>query len=87
MNLFAPKSQLSNAEHLQRIKQWVSELLQLKEPVPISISQLCCHEPDCPPVETVIAVMTQPAQIYKIHHPVEELAYQHLKDLLTDASA
>ena len=39
--------------------------------VPISISQFQCHEPGCPPIATVIAVMAQPPQTFKIHAAVE----------------
>ncbi|MEL6777956.1 MAG: hypothetical protein AAFO06_11930 [Cyanobacteria bacterium J06597_16] len=41
--------------------------------MPISISQLKCTEPGCPPLETVIAVMSQPPQTYKIHRPAAEI--------------
>ena len=37
-----------------RIKALVSDCLQLKETTVISVIELNCHEPDCPPTETVI---------------------------------
>ncbi|MBE9139881.1 hypothetical protein IQ254_22240 [Nodosilinea sp. LEGE 07088] len=67
MNLFKQPRPTAKAEHLQQIKAWTQELLDLPAEVPISISQLQCHEPGCPPMETVIAVMSQPPQTFKIH--------------------
>jgi hypothetical protein len=46
---------------------WAYDALAIDPGVPISISQLQCHEPGCPPVETVIVVLTEPKQTYKIH--------------------
>ena len=58
---------------LQQLKDWVYETLTLDRDVPVSISQLKCPEPGCPPLETVIAVMNQPPQTYKIHRPATEI--------------
>ena len=57
----------------EQLKAWVYQTLALDESIPISISQLTCTEPCCPPIETVIAVMTQPPQTYKIHQPAAEI--------------
>ena len=67
MNLFKQQRPTAKPEHLQQLKAWTQELLDLPTDVPISISQLQCHEPGCPPIETVIAVMSQPTQTFKIH--------------------
>ncbi len=48
MNLFAQRSVSLPAEHIQYIKDWVRELLNLEQDIPISMSQLHCHEPDYP---------------------------------------
>ncbi|PSN12615.1 hypothetical protein C7271_23360 [filamentous cyanobacterium CCP5] len=74
MNLFKQPRTAANPDHIQRLKGWAYEVLKLETAVPISISQLQCHEPGCPPVETVIAVMTQPVQTFKIHAPVGEIS-------------
>ena len=67
MNLFKQSRPTTNPAATQQIKTWVYDALSLSAEVPISISQLQCHEPGCPPIETVIAVMAQPTQTYKIH--------------------
>ncbi|MEO0948331.1 MAG: hypothetical protein AAFY11_09345, partial [Cyanobacteria bacterium J06641_5] len=47
--------------------------LQIDAAVPISISQLRCSEPGCPPVETAIAVLSEPKQTLKIHKALAEV--------------
>ena len=58
---------------LQQLKGWVYQALSLDTETPVSISQLTCTEPGCSPLETVIAVMTQPPQTYKIHQPAADI--------------
>ncbi|MGB7086683.1 MAG: hypothetical protein WBD47_14090 [Phormidesmis sp.] len=73
MGLFdSSPSKISSAE-LHQLKNWVYETLALDKNVPVSISQLKCAEPGCPPIETVISVMSQPPQTYKIHRPAVEI--------------
>ncbi|NER82082.1 MAG: hypothetical protein F6K42_21485 [Leptolyngbya sp. SIO1D8] len=83
MNLFKQSRATANPELIQQLKAWVSEILDLPADVPISISQLQCHEPDCPPVETVIAVMTQPTQTFKVHAAVGEIGREAVVQALT----
>lgn len=73
MNLFKQRSHSTQPEHIQQLKTWTGDILNLPTDVPISISQLQCHEPACPPIETVIAVMTQPPQTFKIHGAAGDL--------------
>lgn len=82
MNLFKqPRSNASPAA-IQQLKAWTYEALDLSADVPISISQLQCHEPGCPPIETVIAVMTQPTQTYKIHAAAGDITQAQVIDAL-----
>lgn len=73
MSLFDPSPNKISSAELRQLKNWVYEILTLDRDVPISISQLKCTEPGCPPLETVIAVMSQPPQTYKIHRPTTEI--------------
>ena len=81
MNLFAKSTPKANSENLQPIKDWVYQILDLDSKILISIKQLQCHEPDCPPVETVIAIMTSPPQQYKIHKPISEITEIDINNL------
>ncbi|MDX3928954.1 MAG: hypothetical protein QHC90_24520 [Shinella sp.] len=39
------------------IKQWTRELLALPDDAVVSVNELACHLPGCPPRETVVLVM------------------------------
>ncbi|MEM9430791.1 MAG: hypothetical protein AAGA32_15010 [Pseudomonadota bacterium] len=39
---------------VRRIKAHVAERFNLPETTSLAVAELRCHEPDCPPVETVI---------------------------------
>ena len=81
MNLFTRPTSKANSENIQQIKHWAYQILDIDSEIPISINQLQCHEPDCPPVETVIAVMTSPPQQYKIHKPISEINATDIEQL------
>ncbi|MEM7579906.1 MAG: hypothetical protein AAF316_08635 [Cyanobacteria bacterium P01_A01_bin.80] len=69
------QSQKSSSEKIKQIKQWIYQALQIDDEIYISLSQLQCTEPGCPPVETVINIMTNPVQQYKIHKSIAEIEY------------
>jgi hypothetical protein len=43
-------------EHTRAIKRWTRELLHLGDDDVVTVSQLPCHDPGCPLVETVVTV-------------------------------
>ena len=73
MNLFSQSKPKYNPAALQQLKTWVYELLKLDPDVSISVSQLQCKESGCPPIETVITILSQPAQHYKIHKALDDI--------------
>jgi len=75
MNLFSKAHPKANPKKIRQLKAWIYELLELNGEIPVSISQLHCTEPGCPPLETVIAVMTNPAKQYKIHKSIDAIGY------------
>lgn len=79
MNLFS--RQKADPTQIQAIKTWIYELFNLPDDIPISISQLTCTEPGCPPIETVISVMRTPTETYKIHKAVGEIQYNDISQL------
>ncbi|MEL6928073.1 MAG: hypothetical protein AAFO95_05525 [Cyanobacteria bacterium J06600_6] len=84
MNLFAKSALKGNFEDIKQIKDWTYQILNIDSEIPISINQLQCHEPCCPPVETVIAIMTSPPQQYKIHKPISEITEIDINQLTTN---
>ncbi len=74
MSLFSRPQPQPNPACTERVKTWVRGTPALPASVPISMSQLRCGEPGCPPVETAIAVMVEPVRTLKIHKaPVVEV--------------
>lgn len=73
MNLFSSRPSARDPAQVAQLKRWLFELLKLEADTVISINQLQCHEPDCPPIETAILVMTDPVKQIKIHKTVAEI--------------
>ena len=73
MNLFSQSNPKCNQAALQQLKTWIYDLLKLDPEVSISVSQLQCKEPGCPPIETAITILSQPAQQYKIHKALDDI--------------
>ena len=64
-----------------RIKALVSDWLQLKETTLISVIELNCHEPGCPPTETVITVRDPDGSMrdWRIAKPVSQIEDEDVK--------
>lgn len=84
MNLFTKSTPKANPEQIQKIKRWTAQALELDPAIPISINQLQCHEPGCPPIETVIVLMSSPPQQYKIHKPISDITETDIKQFTTN---
>lgn len=80
MNLFQPKES-SSSNKLKEIQAWIRKYLGVSQDVPISISQIQCHESHCPPIETVISIMDKPIQTYKIHCAVNDVEEDQIRSL------
>jgi hypothetical protein len=65
------------------VKEWVKSVFQLDECVTVMVSELQCTEPNCPPVETVIAIMDQPGKPkqYKLHKTIGEVTFADIEEL------
>jgi hypothetical protein len=75
INLFAPQKPPVTAEQSQQIKDWLYEILQVDRATIISLSQLQCSEPNCPPIQTAIAIMLTPPLIIRIHKVTADINY------------
>jgi hypothetical protein len=73
MNLFSQNKPKADPEKVQDIKNWVYRILEVDSDTSISINQLACKEAGCPPIETVIVVMSTPIRQYKIHKAVNDI--------------
>ncbi len=62
-----------NSGQIKQVKKWIYQYFEIDDDISISLSQLQCKEENCPPIETVIAVMTNPVQQYKIHKKITDI--------------
>jgi len=74
VNLLAPKGGASGEARL-RVKAWTLEALGLGQDAVVSVTELTCAEPGCPPVETVLAVFdpSGPTRLGRIHKATRDL--------------
>lgn len=69
------------SQQIKQVKKWIYQHFEIDEDISISLSQLQCTETDCPPIETVISVMTNPVQQYKIHKKIGDIKYTDISSL------
>jgi len=83
MDLFSQAKLKAAPEKVRQIKTWIRDLLELDLEIPISINQLRCNEPGCPPIETAIVVMRSPAQKYNIHKTIAEIEHIDISEVIS----
>lgn len=68
------------------LKAVVRDTLQLGAEHTVVIQQLDCAEPGCPPVETVVAVLSAgvPARRWTLHQPLTDLTAEAVRTALTE---
>ncbi|WP_030802003.1 hypothetical protein [Streptomyces sp. NRRL S-337] len=66
------------------VKESVRRLLALDDDTAVMVRELACSDADCPPLETVIAVlpMNGTARRWTLHRPVADITEQDLRALL-----
>ena len=86
-NMFAPRERSSGCA--AEIKAWVSKHLELLEDDLVSVAELTCLEPDCPPVETVVTVHRNDGEreTWKIDKPMSEVSQSDVSASLPNAKA
>ena len=55
-----------NVELIRKLKIQISKKYQLPESTIISIAELACHEPGCPPIETIITFRAEDGSMKKL---------------------
>ena len=65
----------ANPENIRYLKEIISKKLKLPDTTIISIAELSCHEPGCPPKETVITTNANNGtnKTWKIEKPIDEI--------------
>ena len=75
-----------NPENVIKIKEIISKKLKLPETTILSIAELNCHEPDCPPKETVItaSAINGTTKSWKIAKSIDEIKYYDIENLFNN---
>jgi hypothetical protein len=63
----------ARARRAAEIAELIRVTLRLPDDVAVTVQQLSCSEPGCPPVETVLAVLATPPCRWTIHRPLAEI--------------
>ncbi len=76
-NMFARRTAPGRAGE---VKAWVAKHLALSGEDLVTVAELACHEPGCPPVETVVTVHGADGQrrTWHIHQPLAEVDEAHV---------
>jgi nitrate reductase delta subunit len=70
-----PAQRAAQRQALARIKEWTRAQFRLNEDTSISVAEVACALPGCPPLETVIVFWTAPDKRhhYKIFKPAQDV--------------
>jgi hypothetical protein len=84
LSSFAPKPNANLKATADRVKIWARETLSLSDDTAVTVSEINCHDPGCPGVETVILVMTPNAKtrMIRIARPLVEVRLVDLEAAL-----
>jgi hypothetical protein len=78
-----PRRSKDAAADSTRIKEWVSRLFGLDEDTTVMVTELRCSEPGCPPIETVIAILSNGGnRQHKLHKRIKEVDEEDVRGLL-----
>lgn len=85
VNPLKPRGGAGYGEALSRIRAWTRARLPEGDPV-ISVNELACAEPGCPPRETSILVMWsgQPAWKLRVHQAMTDVREEDIVAALSD---
>ena len=69
---------------LDQIRIWVCQALEFPSKTPITIKEVPCVKPDCPPIETAIMVFLagEPPRFYKIQKTINEVNFDSVYNLI-----
>ena len=85
--MFGPPDR-DRATASRRVREWSRVILEATDDETVVVSELRCTEPECPPVETMIALLrsgTEPRKV-TIHKPVSEVTELDVRSALSSAS-
>ena len=72
-----------DAALIRQIKDWAYECLPISAAATVTVMELECREPGCPPLETVVAAMEQEKQTrqWKFHKAMPDITLADVVEL------
>ena len=72
-----------NVELIRKLKIQISKKYQLPESTIISVAELACHEPGCPPIETIITARAEDGsmQNWRVGKSIDKIEESELNQL------
>ena len=72
-----------NVELIRKLKIQISKKYQLPESTLISVAELACHEPGCPPIETIITARAEDGsmQNWRVGKTIDKIEESDLSKL------
>ncbi|GAA4842214.1 hypothetical protein [Saccharopolyspora rosea] len=74
----------ARADRAGEIADLVHTTLGLDQQAAVTVQELACAEPGCPPIETKIAVLGATPRRWTIHAPLSEVDDETVRQTLTD---
>ena len=77
------QKKISNKSATQNLKNLIIEKFRLNKDTNVSIAELSCHEPNCPPKETVITIRKADGRTsnLRIHKALDQIQREDVKAL------
>ena len=72
-----------NVENIRNLKIIFSEKYNIPENSTLSIAELACHEPNCPPIETIITERNENGKVrnWRIAKPINDIQETDINNL------
>ncbi|ARJ49774.1 hypothetical protein [Candidatus Pelagibacter sp. RS40] len=72
-----------NVENIRNLKIIISEKYNIPENSILSIAELACHEPNCPPIETIITERNENGKVrnWRIAKPINDIQETDINNL------
>ena len=72
-----------NVENIRKLKIIISEKYNIPENSTLSIAELACHEPNCPPNETIITERNENGKVrnWRIAKPINDIQETDINNL------
>lgn len=85
VNPFSRKRPDGFSARVSEVKSWTKALLSLAEDAVVSVNELACSQPDCPPKQVVVLVLcdSAPAWKFEVHKPLLDITEDDIAEAIS----